>query len=186
VTGAARQSKSRLGLCDGRCGAGLILLLRDPFPGIGPSQILEGVSQKFPHHQSWCRVSFVRIAGSGLPEVRLWVKLGRSPDPAECLLMPVARAKAAIPLSAQSGHFAARFDRPLKAHRRPISCWLAAHWHASLARFGSQSHFIWQNWRTGVVQADGPLLARLFWQCSDQIACVHRVAVNFFLSARNL
>ena len=34
----------------------------------------------------------------------------------------------------------ARFERPLKAHRRPIACWLAAHWHASLARFGPQSH----------------------------------------------
>ena len=34
---------------------------------------------------------------------------------------------------------------------RPISGWLAAHWHASLARFGPHSHFIWQNWRAGAV-----------------------------------
>jgi hypothetical protein len=54
-------------------------------------------------------------------------------------------------VSAKSGHFVARFERPLKAHRRPISGWLAAHWHASLARFGPQSHFIWQNWRAGAV-----------------------------------
>ena len=37
---------------------------------------------------------------------------------------------------AQSRHFVARFERPLKAQRRPIAGWLAAHWHASLARFG--------------------------------------------------
>jgi len=71
--------------------------------------------------------------------------------PKECPQLHCRAPKRTFSFRTRSRHFVARFERPLKAHRRPISGWLAAHWHASLARFGPQSHFIWQNWRAGAV-----------------------------------